>query len=134
MNILFIGSNPSKKNIDPNVPFKGTKSEYILNAWIKVLEVQNYTIINIFDKVTESNRPLSRREIKSCLVQLKRKLETIKYDKIIALGKSASDALKILKVDHYKMYHPSPRNRMLNAKESLQNELERCKVYLYDKK
>ena len=132
MKVLIVGSNPSSKNINPNIPFEGTKSLKALQTWISFLEINNYQIVNIFDEVTDNNRPLTKREIKRCLLSFRKKLDNLEYDKIIALGSSASVALTLLKLDHYKMFHPSPRNRQLNSKELVDNKLKECKIYLYE--
>ena len=77
---------------------------------------------------------MSKREIKNCILDFKEKLKGIEYDRIIALGNSASVALKMLKLEHYKLPHPSSKNRKLNNKDELQNELKECKVYIYENK
>ena len=132
MKVLFVGSNPSTKNLDPNIPFEGTKSSKVLEVWIKFLELADYDVVNILDKVTKNNRPLTKREIKSSLLEFKEKISSVEYDRIIALGNSASVALKMLKLSHYKLPHPSSRNRQLNSKEFVDNSLNECKVYLYE--
>ncbi len=134
MKVLFVGSNPSIKNNDTNVPFEGTRSQKILDIWIRFLQLADYKIVNILDKVTENNRPLTKREIRNCILTFKDKLVGVEYDKIIALGKSASMALKLLKIDHYTMPHPSGRNRQLNSKDFVDKTLNECKVYLYENK
>lgn len=134
MKVLFVGSNPSTKNLDPNIPFEGTKSSKVLEVWIKFLELADYDVVNILDKVTKNNRPLTKREIKSSLLEFKEKISSVEYDRIIALGNSASVALKMLKLSHYKLPHPSSRNRQLNSKEFVDNSLNECKVYLYEHK
>lgn len=131
MKVLFVGSNPSVKNLDPSIPFEGTRSQKILDVWINFLQLADYQVVNILDRATTNNRPLTKREIKNCIIEFRMKLQDIKYDRIIALGNSASIALKMLKLEHYKLPHPSPRNRKLNNKDELQKELKECKVYIY---
>jgi uracil-DNA glycosylase family 4 len=133
MKVLFVGSNPSIKNTDPNVPFEGTKSQKILNIWINFLQLADYNVVNILDRVTTNNRPLTKREIKNCILDFKEKIKHIEYDRIIALGNSASVALKMLKLDHYKLPHPSGRNRLLNSKDFVNQTLNNCKIYIYEK-
>ena len=133
MTVLFVGSNPSKKNADPSIPFKGTRSEDILKRWITDLNIFNYHFINVLDEITENNRQLTRKEIKNCIISLANKINSLKYDKIVALGNTASEALKLLKLTHFKMPHPSGRNRLLNSKKFVDKQIESCKVYLYER-
>lgn len=133
MKVLFVGSNPSVKNTDVNIPFEGTKSGTILDKWVRYLELANYQVVNVFDSVTSNNKVLSRKQVKESLHSLKLKLDNIEYDRIVALGKTASEALKLLKISHYKLPHPSPRNRQLNSKDFLDKQLESCKIYVYSK-
>ena len=50
--------------------------------------------------------------------------------KIIALGNFSSETLTKLGIDHFKMPHPSPRNRKLNDKEFEKKMINECKSYL----
>lgn len=52
------------------------------------------------------------------------------HRKIVALGGFASKVLDKLGVEHFKLPHPSPRNRLLNDKEFERSELERCREYI----
>ena len=56
---------------------------------------------------------------------------TSKYDKVIALGNVASNSLKKLNKDHFKMPHPSGLNRQLNDKEFEKKKIKECYNYLY---
>ena len=56
---------------------------------------------------------------------------TNKYDKVIALGNVASNSLKKLNIDHFKMPHPSGLNRQLNDKEFEKKKIKECYNYLY---
>ena len=56
---------------------------------------------------------------------------TSKYDKVIALGNVASNSLKKLNIDHFKMPHPSGLNRQLNDKEFEKKKIKECYNYLY---
>lgn len=52
------------------------------------------------------------------------------FDKIIALGNVASNALKKVGVDHFKMPHPSPLNRQLNDKQFEKTMIKECYNYI----
>lgn len=134
MRVLFVGSNPSIKNDDPNIPFKGTRSETILKKWIETMALTDYQIVNVLDEATPGNRALTRGEIKRAIKSFAKKLEALEYDRVVALGNSASVALKILNVNHYKLPHPSPVNRLLNSPTFVTKELDSCKVYIYESK
>lgn len=54
-------------------------------------------------------------------------------EKIIALGNFSSMTLSKLGIKHFKMPHPSPRNRKLNDKEYEKKMIEECKNYLQDR-
>lgn len=54
------------------------------------------------------------------------------YDRVFALGNFVSDILKKIGVDHYRLPHPSPRNRKFNDPAFEKQMLEDCRMYLYD--
>ena len=56
---------------------------------------------------------------------------TSNYDKVIALGNVASDSLKKINVEHFKMPHPSGLNRQLNDKDFEKKKIKECYNYLY---
>lgn len=48
----------------------------------------------------------------------------------VALGNNASRVLENMEIPHFKLPHPSPRNRMLNNKKLIASELKKCYLYL----
>lgn len=52
------------------------------------------------------------------------------YDVVLALGGFVSGVLNSIDVEHFKLPHPSPRNRLLNSKEYETEVLNRCKEYV----
>lgn len=52
------------------------------------------------------------------------------HNKVLALGNIASDTLKKLEIDHFKLPHPSPLNRQINDQQFIDNVLEECKKYI----
>lgn len=52
------------------------------------------------------------------------------YDKVLALGNFVSSVLNKIEVNHFKLPHPSPRNRLLNDKDYERSVLLACKQYL----
>ena len=118
MKLLIIGQNPSSK--------AGSTSLKNLYKWMDVLEVNNFSFTNVSTFCTPNNRPL-----KSSEYQLNRlSTEACGYEKIIALGKVASKALKKLNIDHFCLPHPSGLNRQLNNKEYITKVLFDCNNWI----
>lgn len=110
---LFVGSNPSQASTCDAAFHGSTRSSAILTSWCKNLDaILMHT--NVLDKKTDDNRPLKKSEISANLDDLRSKIDSIKPDRLVALGKTAAAALQLLGVDFYEMPHPSGRNRMLN--------------------
>jgi len=107
--IIFVGDKPSPRMKPGAKPFEGAACEKRLKEWIKQLNVDNFEIKNQCDIKGISyfcNEP------------------TI----VIALGNVASKVLA--SIPHFKLPHPSGRNRQLNDKEFIANKLKECKDYL----
>lgn len=115
--ILFVGDKPSIKT-DPNVPFKGASCEKRLNSWVNQLNdyygCDEHEIIN---------------QISSMFV-IKAYFYFERGGPIIALGNNASKALDKLDIPHFKLPHPSGRNRQINDKEFIKVKLEECRQYI----
>ncbi len=117
--IVFVGSNPSK--IGPESPAKKT-----LYAWYNMLGVVEPIFVNVSNRVTPDNWPLKKREY-----ELKELAAAIACSyKVVALGNTASDALKRIGTPHFKLPHPSPKNRKLNDKDEVKFQLALCRTYL----
>ena len=54
------------------------------------------------------------------------------FKKVVALGNDVSNALNKIKIDHIKVYHPSPRNRALNDKNAEIEVVSKIKRYVND--
>lgn len=128
--ILFVASNPSKLNTNPTIAMVGSKSEKNFNGWVEYLSPQkDYFVINVSDKVLENDKTLKKREYD--LPRLASYVINPSFDKIVALGNVAEDALKQLGIEnYYKLPHPSPRNRFLNNTVQVEAVLEDCKQWL----
>jgi hypothetical protein len=123
--ILFVGDKPSKKMKPGAKAFEGADCEERLNIWIKYLmgqsrleiilerDVYGFYLINRTDSIFEY---IAGNRI---------------YAKItIALGNEASKALTKLGTPHFKLPHPSGRNRQINDKAYIQSRLEAAKIYI----
>lgn len=119
MRIIVIGMNPSRILSIKN---KETFTFKKLKHWMNNLGVKYFSFSNVnenIDHISLSKVDFSR-------------LNTITsdYDRVIALGNFASDALHKIRVNHFKLPHPSPRNRLLNDKDYENKILQQCKEYL----
>lgn len=128
--VLFVGSNPSNSSLTDAAFHGSTKSSKILTEWCSSVEGAIFIHVNVLNKKTHKNRPLTKREILDSISSLKQNIEGIRPDKIVALGKTASVALTLLHVNFFEMPHPSGRNRLLNDKQYIDNKLAQFKEYL----
>lgn len=94
-----------------------------LNSWMNTCSVNHFSFCNTFQE-----RKVAKKEDVDSELLLTVSHE---YDKIITLGNFASDALKRLNIKHFKLPHPSPRNRMLNDKNFEKLILTRCKEFIH---
>ena len=113
--IIFIGSNPSNASpsdcaFDPSV--RSTKT---LLTWISDIEAK-FMFMNVSDIKTKNNKQLSMAEIKRSLPLLKEKLDAHPDAKLVALGRTAEKALKLLnRNDFLSLPHPSGINQIGRA-------------------
>lgn len=119
MKVVFVGDKPSRYNIDPRIAFVGTQSFTNLCKWIANMQISEFIMVNSWthDDMVEICRLFNNRE----------KL-------FIALGNEASRRLDKLGIEHFKLPHPSPRNRLLNDKDFIDSELKKCHSYLEGKR
>lgn len=112
--VLFVGDRPSRLNKDPEVAFIGSRSEKVLMSWIKKINPTEAFLINSHTHIL-----LLRIEVYNNL-----------GDAVVALGNIASKRLEKAGIPHFKLPHPSGRNRKLNDKTFIDKELKKCKTYL----
>lgn len=115
--VLFVGDCPSRLNKDPEVAFIGSKSEPVLAQWFKKIGIAQASLIN------------SHNYDLMISIEVHNNLGV----PIVALGNVASKRLTKAGILHFKLPHPSPRNRLLNNKKFIDSELEKCKNYLRGK-
>lgn len=113
--ILFIGDKPSPKMKPGARAFEGAACEQRLMEWIAHLDIREYKIIN-------SNDP--------AILQLNITLGSWVEERLtlVALGNQASRNLGIRV--HFKLPHPSGKNRQINDKEFIAKKLTECKEWL----
>lgn len=117
--IVFVGDKPSVKNVDPDIPFVGTQSYKNLLNWIWEID------IDISDTLTAN-----ATENFYYWVGYYGNGEDPHNHVYIALGNKAENFLKSEKLNYFKLPHPSPRNRKLNDKKFIKQELKKCKEWL----
>ena len=115
LRVLFVGDEPSSRNVCPNTPFVGTPSYKRLLRWIGELDL-------CLDKVILHNgNGYTFKEM----------------DKIVYLGqKAASRELDFINLPGNESYikiidHPSPRNRNFNEPGYEAKMLRELKNWLY---
>lgn len=113
--------NPS--NILENKKVRKNSTFDRLNKWMDRLCISNYSFINTTEKRfdTISSHDVDPNRLKEA---------AIGYKKVIALGGFASDSLKKAQIKHFKMPHPSPRNRLLNDRNYEMEQIKKCAKYL----
>ena len=101
----------------PNAkPFEGASCEKRLLDWVRILSKKSgYLIVNRIDS--------------DFIILVNLFLAT--DSKIIALGNNASKDLG--KAPHFKLPHPSGKNRLLNDKDYIKSRLKECKKWLKTK-
>ena len=117
--ILVIGMNPSTK---PTLKGKPNATFRKLEEWMNKCGVHYFSFCNTFDTPCEAKYD---KVDKWRLIEL-----STHCDKVIALGGFVSTTLNKLGIDHFKMPHPSPRNRLLNDKDYEKSMIKQCRKYL----
>jgi uracil-DNA glycosylase len=112
--ILLVGSNPSIQSQSDFAFFMDTKSGKTLKEWTDTIPGVAWMYGNVSDIKTEKNRPLKRSEILEALPVLRARIMKAHPYKVVALGKTAEEALTLLGCPHLAMPHPSGLNRQLN--------------------
>lgn len=122
--IIFVGDKPSAKMKSGAKPFEGASCEKLLFDWISFLTLHTPELFKIINSATPkdlenilfySNQYLSHK----CLIT-----------KVVALGNNASKKLYAHNVLHFKLPHPSGRNRQLNDKKFIDKKLAECREWL----
>ncbi len=112
--IVFVGDQPSKKNIDPNIPFVGTQSYKRLLEWIWEMNID-------ISEVKLLNKDSLYRFMHN---------DFHVRPRIISLGKNAEKVAKVYGGLHFNLPHPSGLNRQNNDKEFIKQKLKECKEWL----
>ncbi len=111
--IILVGSNPSEASPDNSAFHPCTKSRKFIDR-IFAGSCYSVSYMNLIDHKTDNNKPISKSEIKQNLDQIKDKFELKTSAKIVALGKTASDGLRLAGIEHFALPHPSGLCRFWN--------------------
>ncbi len=125
--VVFVGDTPSKRMKPGAKPFEGAACERRLMSWIETILDLN-PVHNLLDM---GDYMITNRD--TMLFKFLR-LTTSNRWCFIALGNNASRTLG--KKEHFKLPHPSGRNRQINNKAFIDQKLLECKKYIeahYDK-
>lgn len=112
MRVIFVGLNPARPG--------RTLSQALrrLYRWADSLGIGYFSFTNAYyGSLDEPDLQFLR----DCLAG---------YDRVIALGNVASSSLHKIGIEHFKMPHPSGRNRLLNDREYELAMIERCREYI----
>jgi len=116
--VIFIGMQPSKARFRRNCALDR------FGAWVDTLGLRFVSFHNAIIDPDLAQRPSS--------VDYDLLRESVhNYSYVVALGNLASTALKRIDVDHFKMPHPSPLNRLLNDRSYEQSMLYELRSYIY---
>ena len=126
--IFFVGDKPSKQNKDPGIAFVGTKSYKVLMDWIVKMDISVTDVVLVNkDQVKPYNFPGAWEFTTKTFSG---DINPEYGDVVIALGNKASEYLSSIELSHFKLPHPSGRNRKINDKQWLNKELKQCKEWL----
>jgi len=117
--ILFVGDRPSKRMKPGAKPFEGAACEGRLMEWVYKLVSENE--ICAFVNTTDWH-------LHHILMT-----PNCAY-RIIALGNIAAGVIEKYSRPHFKLPHPSGRNRQINDKEFIAKKLAKCKAWLKEQK
>lgn len=94
--------------------FSGAACEPRLIEWILSMGITGCKIVNRTDAYFGMLAPYMQ----------------LQGTKFVALGNEASKSLKQLMIRHFKLPHPSGRNRQVNNKKLIDKKLKECKKWL----
>jgi hypothetical protein len=108
--VLIVGDQP-RVDKGTTIPFDKAVSKARLESWLRELGIEEYVICNRVDADIEERARTHEGPI-------------------IALGEKASSRLKKIRPKHYRLPHPSGRNRLLNDPLFELFVLEDCRKWL----
>lgn len=116
--VIFIGMQPSKAVYRRNCTLDR------FGAWVDTLGLR---FVSFHNAIIDPNLP---QRMTSVDYELLRK-SVHNYSYVVALGNLASTALSRIAVEHFRMPHPSPLNRLLNDRSYEQKMLHELRSYIH---
>lgn len=130
--IFFVGDEPSKKNLDPEVAFVGTASYKKLLGWIADMRLSTNDVVicnkSDFKKYSFGGDYVETKTTNGGMHMVDIIPEN---DKIIALGQKARKHLEDIGIECYYLPHPSGRNIKANPGKSLKDKLKACRKFIF---
>jgi hypothetical protein len=124
--VLVIGQQPARQWMPGYVVKNGTLRR--LFSWMSACDVKSFSFLNLMQEIDQ--RAPERADYDAVAFSWSYMLGNGGV-RVIALGGKASAALTRLGIHHFKLPHPSGRNRQLNDKRFEANILQRCKDYIH---
>lgn len=115
--IIFVGLNPSAAE------YRKLCALDRLKCWYDYLDIKMCSFVNCIPDVNK-NPKLKDVDLNNLFTYVQN------YDRVVALGNIASTSLSRINIKHFKLPHPSPRNRLLNDKMYERKVLNDCGKYL----
>ncbi len=92
--VLFIGRNPGAVECVTKIPFTGPAGKMLWRLMKEAgLDKRNLNLTNLVACPTEGDREPTQEEVDNCHERLKKEINYLKPELIVALGQQASDAL-----------------------------------------
>jgi len=116
--VIFIGMQPSKARFRRNCTLDR------FGAWVDTLGLR---FVSFHNAIIDPDLPQRLSSVDYDLLR-----ESVhNYSYVVALGNLASIALNRIGIEHFKMPHPSPLNRLLNDRSYEQSMLYELRSYVH---
>ena len=118
--VVVVGSNPSQASKSLEAFEKGTRSRAAIDSWFQGDDKYFVLFSNIANHKKKGNKPLTKTEIE---LNLPVNVEYYKFllaegFRVVAVGNTAHEALDIVGIPHFKMWHPSGLCRLWNDEKA----------------
>lgn len=119
MKVLIVGMNPSSRPTEIKLRKNSTFDR--IHRWMDSIGVQYFSFVNCFEEIGEPSMSKVEWDRFKCVDD--------SYV-VLALGGFTSSVLNKARIEHYKLPHPSPRNRLFNDKDYEKKMMRELKKYV----